>query len=81
MAERKTKTTQVHSGERPNHYVLQVVSDQETREELMEEYGLNENQYYDLLARFNQQSGDLQYSIDPVEIKKSLKSFLSKMVR
>jgi len=60
---------------------LQVVSDQETREELMEEYALNESQYYDLLAKFNQQSGDLQYSIDPGEIKKSLKSFLSKMVR
>lgn len=60
---------------------LQVVSDQETRELFMEEYELNEEQYYDLLAKFNQQSGNIQYSTDPNEIKTSLKSFLSKMVR
>lgn len=60
---------------------LQVVSDQETRELLMDEYALNENQYYDLLAKFNQQSGNLQYSTSPEQIIASLKSFLSKMAR
>jgi hypothetical protein len=60
---------------------LQVVSDQETRELLMEEYSLSEEHYYNLLAQFNQQSGELQYSTDPNKIITSLKSFLSKMVR
>ena len=60
---------------------LQVVSDQEIREELIEEYDLTESLYYDLLAKFNQQSGAIQYSTNPDEIKKSLKGFLSKMVR
>jgi len=60
---------------------LQVVSDQEIREELIEEYDLTESQYYDLLAKFNQQSGTIQYSTNADEIKKSLKGFLSKMAR
>jgi hypothetical protein len=60
---------------------LQVVSDQQTRELLMEEFSLNESQYYDLLARFNQQSGDLQYATSPEQILSSLKSFLNKTVR
>jgi len=60
---------------------LQVVSDQKTREELLEEYALSETEYYDLLAKFNQQSGDIQYSTNPEEIKKSLKSFLNKLAR
>ena len=60
---------------------LQVVSDQETRESLMEEFELTEEQYYDLLTKFNKQSGTLQYSTSSEEIKKSLKGFLTKMVR
>jgi len=57
---------------------LQVVSDQEIRELLMEEFSLTENQYYDLLAKFNQQSGAVQYSTNPDEIITSLKNFLKK---
>ena len=60
---------------------LQVVSDQETRELLMDEFSLTENQYYDLLAKFNQQSGAVQYSTDPDEIITSLKNFLKKTLR
>jgi hypothetical protein len=57
---------------------LQVVSDQEIREQLMEEFELDETVYYDLLAQFNQRSAkSLQYSTNPQEIITSLKSFLS----
>jgi hypothetical protein len=57
---------------------LQVVSDQLIREELIETFELTENQYYDLLARFNQQSGAVQYATDPDVIYTALKSFLQK---
>lgn len=57
---------------------LQVVSDQETRESLMEEFELTENQYYDLLVRFNKQSGTLQFSTNSKEIIASLRNFLEK---
>lgn len=61
---------------------LQVVSDQELREQMMEDYMLSEIQYYDLLAQFNQLNAKtLQYSTDPNEIITSLKSFLSKAAR
>jgi hypothetical protein len=60
---------------------LQVVSDQLIREELMETFELTEKQYYDLLARFNQQSGEVQYATDPDVIYVALKSFLEKSVR
>jgi hypothetical protein len=60
---------------------LQVVSDQEVRETLMEEFSLTENQYYELLAKFNQQSATIQYSTNPDEIVKSLKEFLKKRMK
>lgn len=60
---------------------LQVVSDQETRENMMDEFKLSEQQYYQLLAKFNQQSNTLQYSTNPAEIITALKSFLSKNIR
>jgi hypothetical protein len=57
---------------------LQVVSDQETRESLMVEFELTEDQYFDLLASFNKQSGTLQYSTSSEEITTSLRNFLKK---
>jgi hypothetical protein len=60
---------------------LRVVSDQEIRESMMEQFELTENRYYDLLAQFNEQSGDLKYSRDPEEIVSALKSFLKQATR
>lgn len=57
---------------------LQVVSDQEIRESLMDEFELTEREYYDRLVTFNAQSGDLRYATDPDEIVRALKSFLKK---
>ncbi|MCI0750560.1 MAG: carboxypeptidase-like regulatory domain-containing protein [Flammeovirgaceae bacterium] len=55
---------------------LQVVMDEEIRESLINEFDLTEAQYYDLLAKFNQQSASLQYSKDPGVIIDRLKDFL-----
>jgi hypothetical protein len=57
---------------------LQVVSDQEIREELMEKFFLTEAQYFDLLVKFNQQSGAVQYATDFDVIYAALKRFLEK---
>jgi hypothetical protein len=78
--EKRKLLKMIEEGDRTITY-LQVVSDQLIREELMETYELTEKQYYDLLARFNQQSGTVQYATNPEEIYKSLKSFLEKSLR
>lgn len=78
--EKRKLLKMIEEGDRTITY-LQVVSDQLIREELMEEFGLTEKQYYDLLARFNQQSGSVQYATDPDMIYVALKSFLEKSLR
>lgn len=60
---------------------LQVVNDQEFREWIMEEHNLTEEQYYDLLTKFNQQSASVLYSTNSEEISRSLKSFIAKNIQ
>jgi len=55
---------------------LQVVSDPEVREEIIEEYAINEREYYALLAEFNKQSEALQYNTNHEVIKKALVKFI-----
>jgi hypothetical protein len=78
--EKRKLLKMIEEGNRTITY-LQVVSDQLIREELMEEFELTEKQFYDLLARFNQQSKVVQYSTDPKEIFVALKTFLAKSAR
>jgi hypothetical protein len=54
---------------------IEVVHDELLREDLMDELGIEETEYYSILAEFNKRSNDVVYSTDKVEIINSLKSF------
>ena len=54
---------------------VEVVHDQLLREDIIEELGLTETEYYALLAAFNKQSQDVLYSTDKNEIISSMKDF------
>lgn len=58
---------------------IQVINDQEVREGIMDAHGLSEVDYYNTLAKFNQQSSDVLYSTDEYVILNSLKSFFRRM--
>jgi len=58
---------------------IQVINDQEIREEIIDAHGLTEAAYYNGLATFNQQSNDVLYATDPSVIITSLKSFFNRM--
>lgn len=60
---------------------VEVIHDQLLREDIMEELGLSETEYYSMLAEFNKQSQDVLYSTDKNEIISSLKSFFKTRVR
>lgn len=61
------------------HTYIQVINDQEIREDIMFDHGLSEVEYYATLAKFNQQSSDVLYSTDEYTILNSLKSFFRRM--
>jgi len=58
---------------------IQVINDVELREDIMYTHGLTETEFYNTLAKFNQQSSDVLYSTDPYTIIDSLKSFFKRM--
>lgn len=58
---------------------IQVINNQELREEIMDAHGLTEVEYYSTLAKFNQQSSDVLYATDEYVITISLKSFFKRM--
>jgi hypothetical protein len=58
---------------------IQVIHDVEIRESIMDTHELTEVEYYNTLARFNQQSDDVLYSTEPYEIENSLRSFFNRM--
>lgn len=71
----KRKVTRlINENNRIKTYV-EVIHDQLLREEIMDEHGLSEGEYYNILAAFNSQSQDVLYSTDKLEIIDSLKSF------
>jgi hypothetical protein len=72
--ERRKVVKLINENDRIKTYI-QVINDQETREDIMYDYGISETEYYSTLALFNQQSGDVLYSTDPTEIISSLKDF------
>lgn len=57
---------------------IQVINDVEIRESIMDSYMLSEMEYYNTLAKFNQQSSDVLYSTEPYVIETSLRSFFKR---
>ncbi|MCK6616556.1 MAG: carboxypeptidase-like regulatory domain-containing protein [Cyclobacteriaceae bacterium] len=60
---------------------VQVVNDPEVREQMMEEFNLTEPEFYELLAKFNKQSGNLVYSTDSRQIIGAIKNFIYQSTR
>ena len=58
---------------------IQVIYDVEIRESIMDAHELSEIDYYNTLAKFNQQSDDVLYSTDPYVIETSLRSFFDRL--
>jgi hypothetical protein len=76
----KRKTVKlINENNRIKTYV-EVLNDQLLRENIMEELGLSETEYYAILAQFNKQSAaTVLYSTDRYEIMESLKYFFRQM--
>ena len=75
--ERRKVVQLINENDRIKTYI-EVIHDQELREDIMGEHGLTEVEFYNSLARFNQQSGDVLYSTDRYTIMNSLKSFFNR---
>ena len=75
--ERRKVVKLINENDRIKTYI-QVINDQETREDIMFDFELTETQYYGTLALFNQQSQDVLYSTDPQEIISSLRQYFQK---
>lgn len=72
--ERRKVVKLINENDRIKTYI-QVINDQELREDIMYDHNLTETQFYSTLARYNQQSRDVLYATDPVLIVASLKSY------
>lgn len=75
--ERRKVVKLINENDRIETYI-QVINDQETREDIMFDHELTETQYYSTLARFNQQSQFVLYSTNPEEIIAALREFFDK---
>ncbi len=60
---------------------VQVINDQELREDIMFDHDITEVEYYNTLAKFNAQSSDVLYVTDPTIIIASLRSFFKTVYR
>jgi hypothetical protein len=56
---------------------VQIVNDPDLKEEFMEKYVLREKDYYELLAKFNQQNRQAAYLSNEEEIKRLLNAFFT----
>jgi hypothetical protein len=75
--DKRKATKLINENNRIRTYV-EVMHDQLLREEIMDDLGLTEDQYYNTLAEFNKQSDDVLYATDKLEIIESLKTFFRK---
>lgn len=75
--ERRKAVKLINENNRIQTYI-QVINDQETREDIMFDHGLTETEYYSTLALFNQQSQDILYSTNPSEIIAALRQFFDR---
>lgn len=57
---------------------MEVITDPSIKEELMEDYAIEENRYYDILVKFNQQKLPVIYSNDSQQIISALHDFFEK---
>lgn len=72
--DKRRATKLINENNRIRTYV-EVIHDQLLREEIIDEFGLSEDQYYSTLAEFNKQSQDVLYSTEKLDIIASLKAF------
>ncbi|MEJ1241266.1 carboxypeptidase-like regulatory domain-containing protein [Chryseolinea sp. T2] len=75
--ERRKVVKLINENDRIKTYI-QVINDQETREDIMFDHDISETEYYSALALFNQQSQDVLYSTNPNEIIESLRDFFDR---
>ena len=54
-----------------------MVNGPEVKDSLMAKYGLSEEQFYQLLARFNQKNGDFIYKLEGYEVIPLLLQFFA----
>ncbi|MES1223099.1 MAG: hypothetical protein ABUT20_46830, partial [Bacteroidota bacterium] len=54
---------------------VQIVNDPDLKDEIMEKFRLKEKDYYEILAKFNQQNRQAAYMNNPVEIHRLLLNF------
>lgn len=57
---------------------IEVITDPTVKEELIQDYGLSERRYYEILVKFNEQKFEVIYSNDADAIIKSLHEYFSK---
>ena len=76
--ERRKVVKLINENDRIKTYI-QVINDQETREDIMFDHDITETQYYGTLSQFNQQSQGVLYSTDPNEIIASLRSYFDRV--
>jgi hypothetical protein len=75
--ERRKVGKLINENDRIRTYI-QVINDQEMREDIMFDHDLTEAQFYGTLSLFNQQSKDVLYSTNPLDIIASLKAFFDR---
>jgi hypothetical protein len=75
--EKRKVTKLISENDRVKTYV-DVINNQELREDIMFEHNLTEPEYYNRLAKFNEQSRDLLYNTDPMAIVNALKNFFDR---
>ncbi|HTE31286.1 MAG TPA: hypothetical protein VK666_12985, partial [Chryseolinea sp.] len=75
--EKRKVTKLISENDRVKTYV-DVINNQELREDIMFEHNLTEPEYYNRLAKFNEQSRELLYNTDPMVIVDALKTFFDR---
>lgn len=60
---------------------VEIVNDPFLRDEIMERFSMTEKNYYETLAKFNQQNRQAAYLTNPEEIKRLLFSFFKRNIR
>ncbi|MBX2957879.1 MAG: carboxypeptidase-like regulatory domain-containing protein [Cyclobacteriaceae bacterium] len=58
----------------------QVIADPDVKKIMMDTYSINDEKYYDLIVRFNQENGALHYATDADEIMEALYEFFSRVL-
>jgi hypothetical protein len=74
----KRKLLKLRAENRRIRTYIEIVNDPELKKEIMKNFSLKEREYYDLLAKFNQQNLQTAYVTNPEEIKYRLYNFIKK---